>query len=56
MIARYSSSSHRLNTIRRADVIVMIDHGAIVETGSHDQLMAQRGRYYPLYRQQEGDV
>ena len=45
--------THRLNTIRRADLIVMMEQGAIVESGSHDALMAQRGRYYALYRQQE---
>jgi ATP-binding cassette subfamily B protein len=48
--------THRLNTIRRADLIVMMDQGAIVESGSHDSLMAQRGRYYALYRQQEGEA
>ena len=45
--------THRLNTIRRADRIVMMHQGAIVEMGSHDELMAMRGRYYALYRQQE---
>jgi len=45
--------THRLSTIRRADTIVMMHMGAIVETGSHDELMSMRGRYYSLYRQQE---
>jgi ATP-binding cassette subfamily B protein len=45
--------THRLSTIRRADLIVMMHMGAIVETGTHDELMAMRGRYYALYRQQE---
>jgi ATP-binding cassette subfamily B protein len=45
--------THRLSTIRRADLIVMMHQGAIVETGSHDELMALQGRYYALYRQQE---
>ncbi|WP_411867720.1 ABC transporter transmembrane domain-containing protein [Vulcanococcus limneticus] len=45
--------THRLSTIRRADRIVMLHEGAVVETGSHDELIAQRGRYYALYRQQE---
>jgi ATP-binding cassette subfamily B protein len=34
-------------------MIVMMHQGAIVETGSHDDLMALKGRYYALYRQQE---
>jgi ABC-type multidrug transport system fused ATPase/permease subunit len=45
--------THRLSTIRRADLIVMLHQGAIVETGTHDDLIARRGRYYALYRQQE---
>lgn len=45
--------THRLSTISRADLIVMMHQGAIVETGTHQELMALRGRYYALYRQQE---
>jgi ATP-binding cassette subfamily B protein len=45
--------THRLTTIRRADMIVMMHQGAIVEQGTHDELMGLRGRYYALYRQQE---
>ncbi|MDM7951870.1 MAG: peptidase domain-containing ABC transporter [Cyanobium sp. CZS 25K] len=45
--------THRLTTIRRADLIVMMHEGAIVETGTHMELMALKGRYYALYRQQE---
>ena len=45
--------THRLSTIRQADVIVMMHQGAIVEIGSHDELMKHRGRYFALYRQQE---
>ena len=45
--------THRLSTIRRAELIVMMHEGAIVETGTHDELMERRGRYYALYRQQE---
>ena len=45
--------THRLNTIRQADRILMMHNGTIVEQGTHDELMALRGRYYALYRQQE---
>ena len=45
--------THRLSTIRRADLIVMLHEGAIAEVGSHDELIERRGRYYALYRQQE---
>jgi len=45
--------THRLSTIRRANMIVMMHQGAIVETGTHDELIARKGRYYALYRQQE---
>ncbi|QVL52894.1 MAG: peptidase domain-containing ABC transporter [Cyanobium sp. M30B3] len=45
--------THRLSTIRRADLIVMLHEGAIAEVGTHDALMERRGRYYALYRQQE---
>ncbi|HGY5549774.1 MAG TPA: peptidase domain-containing ABC transporter, partial [Prochlorococcus sp.] len=45
--------THRLTTVRRADVIVVMHQGAIVEMGTHEALMEKRGRYYALYRQQE---
>ncbi len=44
--------AHRLSTIRDADVIVVMDHGEIVEMGSHDALLSQKGRYYELYMTQ----
>ena len=47
--------THRLSTIRRADLIVMMHEGAVVETGTHDELIERRGRYYALYRQQEAN-
>ena len=47
--------THRLSTIRRADRIVMMHDGAVVEQGTHDELMELRGRYYALYRQQEAN-
>lgn len=45
--------THRLSTIRNADVILMMDQGVVVEQGTHEQLMAMKGRYYCLYQQQE---
>ena len=45
--------THRLSTVRNADLIVMMHQGAIVETGDHDTLMSKKGRYFALYRQQE---
>ena len=48
--------THRLSTIRNADVILMMDQGAVVEQGTHEQLMALKGYYYCLYQQQEAKV
>jgi len=45
--------THRLATVRRADLIVVMHDGVVAEIGSHDDLMKQRGRYFALYRQQE---
>ncbi|MBV8891586.1 MAG: ABC transporter ATP-binding protein, partial [Acidobacteria bacterium] len=46
--------AHRLSTIRRADQILVMEQGRIVERGTHDQLFRLRGRYYDLYTRQHG--
>lgn len=45
--------AHRLSTLRYAHKILAMDKGKIVEYGSHDELMAQKGFYHYLYSQQE---
>lgn len=44
--------AHRLSTIRDADIIVVMDQGRIVEQGSHESLLARKGKYYELYMTQ----
>lgn len=44
--------AHRLSTIKDADIIMVIDHGEIVEKGSHEELLERKGHYYNLYQSQ----
>jgi HlyB family type I secretion system ABC transporter len=48
--------THRLTTIRNADIILMMDRGLVAELGTHAELMALKGRYYCLYQQQESQL
>jgi ATP-binding cassette subfamily B protein len=47
--------AHRLSTIMHADVIYVLEKGKIVETGSHNELLVQKGLYYAMWRQQVGE-
>ena len=46
--------AHRLSTIRRADQILVVEQGEVVERGTHAELLARGGRYYEMYTKQHG--
>jgi ATP-binding cassette subfamily B protein len=41
--------AHRLSTVRNSDVIMVLDHGVIIERGTHEELLEKQGSYYQLY-------
>jgi ATP-binding cassette subfamily B protein len=45
--------THRLTTVQPADLIVLMDRGAVMEAGTHQELMARRGWYFALYQSQQ---
>ena len=45
--------AHRLSTVKNCDIIIAMDKGRIMETGTHNELMKRRGYYYNLYATQE---
>jgi ABC-type multidrug transport system fused ATPase/permease subunit len=47
--------AHRLSTIKHADKIVVLQHGKIIEVGTHDELMRLRGHYFSLFNLQVHD-
>lgn len=48
--------AHRLSTIRDANMILVLDHGEIIERGNHDELVSQNGAYYEMYQLQNSGV
>ncbi len=41
--------AHRLSTVKNSDLIIVLDHGRIIESGNHDSLIDKKGIYYQLY-------
>ncbi|MGN1295768.1 MAG: ABC transporter ATP-binding protein, partial [Bacilli bacterium] len=41
--------AHRLSTVQNSNVIVVLEHGCIIERGTHEQLIKEKGKYYQLY-------
>ena len=48
-LSKTMMASEFLSTVRNSDAIMVLDHGQIIERGSHDELLEKKGRYYQLY-------
>jgi ATP-binding cassette subfamily B protein len=48
--------SHRISTIRNANDILVLDHGRVIEQGSHDELLAKNGSYAEMHRKQSKNI
>jgi len=46
--------AHRISSIKDSDLILVLEHGRVVERGTHDDLVAAHGRYWEIYRKQLG--
>ena len=47
--------AHRISSVKSADLILVLDNGRIIESGTHDSLVKNRGYYYDVYKTQFGD-
>ena len=48
--------AHRLSTVRNSDCIMVLENGRIIERGTHDQLIEEKGKYYQLYTGSTGEL
>ncbi len=48
--------AHRISSVKDCDEIIMLDHGEIIERGTHDELVKLKGKYYEIYREQYSTV
>ena len=48
--------AHRLSTVQRADLIIVLENGEVIEKGTHEKLMASRGLYHKLYKNNNPEI